>query len=270
VSEELAPYRPEARDAATIEGPDLLLRPKAATALGMAVHELATNAAKYGAWSAPAGQVEVGWNFRGLAGARTLCMTWRERGGPKVEPPQRRGFGSVLIERTLAYEMNGTVRLDFAAEGLVCEIDIPEDQLSIADSDPDRARGPRTSGSERTISGVGRKRILIVEDSALVAMEVETALRDMGWEIVGPANGLERALDLLEREAPDGAVLDIRLGADDVYPIADLLLTRSVPFVFATGYDQTAVLPERFQHTLTIQKPFDAATLKAAALKTFA
>ena len=271
VLEELDPYRQEDGRVVAIEGPDLLLRPKAATALGMAIHELATNAAKHGAWSAPEGRVEVAWEFRGAPGGRTLSLTWRERGGPKTEPPRNRGFGSVLIERTLAYEMSGTVRLDFAPEGLSCEIDIPEDQLVGGDPDPGGGqRAPSQSGGEPDTANAQRKRILVVEDSALVAMEVEAALREIGWEVVGPASGLERALDLLDREAPDGAVLDIQLGDEEVYPLADMLRTRSVPFVFATGYDRAATLPERFQHTLTVQKPFDAATLKAAALKTFA
>ncbi|WP_207455639.1 PAS domain S-box protein [Azospirillum sp. SYSU D00513] len=104
-----------------IEGPDLLLPPKTAVSLAMAVHELATNAVKYGGLSGPAGTVEVRW---GTGGGR-LGLTWRERGGPPVAPPARRGFGTRMIERGLAAELEGVVAIDFHPEGLVCTVEAP-------------------------------------------------------------------------------------------------------------------------------------------------
>ena len=95
-----------------------------ARALGMALHELATNAAKYGALSAAAGKVEVVCEVDAIAPAR-LRLSWIEHGGPPVEPPRRRGLGTKLIEMALAYEVAGTARLDFARDGLRCEIDMP-------------------------------------------------------------------------------------------------------------------------------------------------
>lgn len=95
-----------------------------ARALGMALHELATNAAKYGALSTAAGKVEVVCVVDAAAPAR-LRLTWTEHGGPPVEPPRRRGLGTKLIEMALAYEVAGTARLDFARDGLRCEIDMP-------------------------------------------------------------------------------------------------------------------------------------------------
>jgi two-component sensor histidine kinase len=91
----------------------------------MALHELATNAVKYGAWSTPEGRVEIRWRVDpGDAGDR-LHLEWRERGGPPVVPPKRRGFGSRLIERGLAAELGGEVRMRFDPEGLVCVVDAP-------------------------------------------------------------------------------------------------------------------------------------------------
>lgn len=117
--EELAPHA-EAGNV-RVEGEPVRLTPAAAVSFGMAFHELTTNAAKYGALSRSGGCVEVSW--RRAAGR--LRVIWTERGGPPVSPPPRRGFGSTLIERGLAYEMHGDVRLDFRPEGVRCLIDVP-------------------------------------------------------------------------------------------------------------------------------------------------
>jgi len=101
-------------------GPDLRLDPNYAVSLGMAVHELATNAIKYGAWSA-GGQVEIVTEV----GGGEVRIVWRERGGPPVSPPARGGFGARLLQRGVAAELGGRVLMDFAPEGLVCSITAP-------------------------------------------------------------------------------------------------------------------------------------------------
>ena len=109
-----------------LRGPDLALPPKAAQALSLAVHELATNALKHGAWSSAEGAVAIDWTSEaGEDGARTLRLEWREHGGPAVEPPQRRGFGSRLIERGLAGELGGKVAMLFERPGLACIVEAP-------------------------------------------------------------------------------------------------------------------------------------------------
>ncbi|HEX8379323.1 MAG TPA: sensor histidine kinase, partial [Allosphingosinicella sp.] len=102
-----------------VEGEPLRLAPRAALALAMALHELGTNAAKYGALSVEGGRVSISWE---QAGDR-LRLEWRESGGPPVEPPSRRGFGSRLIERGLAADLGGTAALRFEPAGLRCEIE---------------------------------------------------------------------------------------------------------------------------------------------------
>ncbi|MCR5874627.1 PAS domain-containing protein [Phenylobacterium sp. J426] len=115
---EFKPYGPERY---RLQGPDVALSPAEALALGLLFHELATNAAKYGALSTSAGCIEVDW----AVGAKSLELSWRERGGPTVAPPQRRGFGSRLIERSLKGALGGEAVLDFSPEGLVCRINLP-------------------------------------------------------------------------------------------------------------------------------------------------
>ncbi len=105
-----------------LDGPEVMLTPKAALALAMGLHELCTNAIKYGALSNESGKVSVLWN---VPGERRIVLTWTETGGPPVAPPARRGFGTRLIERMLADDLDGEVKLDFQPEGLVCRIDAP-------------------------------------------------------------------------------------------------------------------------------------------------
>src|SRR5690606_20694131 len=103
------------------------LPPRAAVTLGMCFHELATNAAKYGALSVPDGRVQVDWTVETIEGARRVHIHWRESGGPEVAPPTRRGFGSKLIQRSVTGELHGAAHLDFDPEGLRCLIKFPLD-----------------------------------------------------------------------------------------------------------------------------------------------
>jgi PAS domain S-box-containing protein len=114
-------------------GPTIRLMPNAAVTLNMAMHELATNAVKYGALSTPQGRVAVHWRVEAGAPQPVLALEWRESGGPLVTAPARRGFGSRLIERGLARELDGECRLVFEAEGLACRFRLPlSGKLSLA------------------------------------------------------------------------------------------------------------------------------------------
>ena len=117
----LRPHRPPGRERFAIAGPSLRLRPKSAVAVSMALHELCTNAIKYGALSVDAGQVSVSWSVEG----ERFNLSWRERGGPAVAPPRRSGFGTRLIERGLSAELRGTARIDYRLDGVVCTVDAP-------------------------------------------------------------------------------------------------------------------------------------------------
>jgi PAS domain S-box-containing protein len=107
-----------------IDGPDLRLSPKSALALTLALHELATNAAKYGALSVPTGRVVIKWSIKHESSSG-LIFRWEEQNGPEVSPPSRKGFGSQLIERVLAGELQGKVQITYDPTGIVCEIDAP-------------------------------------------------------------------------------------------------------------------------------------------------
>ena len=112
---------------ATVCGPAVLLAARDVPPLGLAFHELTTNAAKYGALSIPEGRVEVTWQLEaeGTKEPRSLAIVWRERDGPRVKAPERRGFGSRLLERGLAQGSGGITKIDFAPEGVACRIWLP-------------------------------------------------------------------------------------------------------------------------------------------------
>ncbi|MDP4026960.1 HWE histidine kinase domain-containing protein [Methylobacterium sp. NEAU 140] len=113
-----------------LRGPDARLHPKVAVTLAMALHELMTNAAKYGALSVSEGQVAVTWSLHGMDDRRQqLDLCWEERGGPAVSPPTRKGFGSRLIERQLPMEFDGSAVITYAPEGVVCRLEVPLTQL---------------------------------------------------------------------------------------------------------------------------------------------
>jgi two-component sensor histidine kinase len=137
VAEELSPFCHEGGMRARISGPSLALEPETAQSIAIAVHELTTNAVKYGALSAPTGHVQVEWSR--LVEGR-FALVWTETGGPSVEPPTRQGFGTRVIERMIRNQLKGEVHFDWRREGLVCEIALPE--LNSAGAAADDDNGP--------------------------------------------------------------------------------------------------------------------------------
>jgi len=112
-------------DRLRVAGPEVRVQPRTAVSIAMAVHELCTNAVKYGALSNDSGKVSVEWDVADAGGANRLRFRWREEGGPPVTPPETRGFGTRMIERALAAELGGSARIDFLREGVCCTVDAP-------------------------------------------------------------------------------------------------------------------------------------------------
>ena len=119
VKQELSPYSGGGEMRTVITGPAVILKPDVAQAMAVALHELATNAAKYGALSVTTGQVRVEWLH---VESGQLVFRWTEVGGPPVNPPTRRGFGTSVLETMIRDRVKGRVQLDWHAQGLACEI----------------------------------------------------------------------------------------------------------------------------------------------------
>jgi two-component sensor histidine kinase len=127
VAAELSPYTRAGEDVLDMSGPPVELAPNDALSLGLALHELATNASKYGALSVPGGRVSIRWS---LAGEGLAEIYWRESGGPPVRESRPRGFGTDLIEKIVAHELRNPVTLEFAPEGVRCILKVPVRQPS--------------------------------------------------------------------------------------------------------------------------------------------
>lgn len=125
VAQAVAPYRSFGEDRLTIEGSEVRLSPRIALALSMALQELTTNAVKHGSLSNEAGRVDIAWDVARAEPGSRLHLRWQESGGPPVQPPTRQGFGSRLIERSLARELNGDVQITFHPDGVLCTVDAP-------------------------------------------------------------------------------------------------------------------------------------------------
>lgn len=134
VRQALAPHDHKEASRFKIDGPLVWLSPQQAVAMALALHELATNALKYGALSAESGQVEITWNLaHNQLGARHLSLLWRELGGPPVTPPDHTGFGTRLIARTFGQENGGEARIDYLPQGVQCVMQL---QLSVSGEEP--------------------------------------------------------------------------------------------------------------------------------------
>lgn len=144
ICEVLAPHEGEPSPI-RLQGPAVRLHPSQAVSISLVCHELATNAAKYGALSAPGGHVEVKWNLaHNGQGRRFLTLLWREAGGPVVAPPKREGFGARLIRQTFAREQGGRAQVEFSPEGACCSLFLP---LKDAELDEQQQAGDSTSAA---------------------------------------------------------------------------------------------------------------------------
>jgi two-component system CheB/CheR fusion protein len=135
---EFAPY---ATEKTTIEGPAVTLKAEAAQAVAMALHELTTNAAKYGAFSTRNGGVLLNWGRLQNGACGGLVIEWQEIGGPLVVPPSRSGYGTSIVRELIPFELGGTVDLEFARNGVRCRLEIPANWVSGEDPSSHRLQG---------------------------------------------------------------------------------------------------------------------------------
>jgi PAS domain S-box-containing protein len=266
VSEELAPFAARGGGRVSISGPSIRLRPEAAQALALVIHELATNAAKYGALAGEEGRVEIEWAMASGSSEPRLCINWRERGGPAVAgAPTRRGFGSTVMQASVERQLKGKVRLDWEPGGLSCELALPAEQIVAAPGDgwAGKEKAPsKTAQATPDVSSAGM-RVLVLEDEALIAMQIEEALLAGACTVVGPATRIGEAFDLLYAEQVDAALLDVNVAGERSFAIADILTAKRIPFAFVTGFDAASTLPEHLRSSLVVSKPFETTQIEA-------
>jgi len=242
------------------EGPDITLRPRAANAASLALHELATNAVKYGALSMETGRIEVRWAQTPDGGFQ---LDWTEAGGPRVAPPDRRGFGSTLLEQVTGRELGGAVTIDYHPDGVRARITgdagailgkAAADTLLAPVEQPGGPTAGASLGQPTAEANIRGLKVLIVEDAVLLALELEAGLEEAGAIVAGNAAELDEGLSMIDLDI-DAAVLDANLNGASVAPLAEALRARGTPFVFATGYGERGA-PEGFDAPV-VRKPYN-------------
>jgi two-component sensor histidine kinase len=239
-------------------GPAVRLEPRIALHFALMLHELRTNSVKYGALSTPQGRVTIKWTVD----VSLLRLKWMERGGPVVSAPVRRGFGTTFVEQSASGE-GGEARMSCTALGITWEITLPLPRPGRTEDTGKSAVQPVNAAPKRAAEGAtcpnpsklfGR-RILVVEDEPLVMLDLVSALREGGAELAGTASTEAAALQIIESQMLDGALLDCNLRGKRVDQAAAALTRHQVPFLFVTGYGRES-LPLAFGNAKFLGKPF--------------
>lgn len=252
VAASLSPFRSRSEHNIVVEGAPLRLVPKIAQSLALVLHELATNAVKHGALSQQGGKVMVSWSRVADSDPPQLRFVWSERGGPAVREPDRRGFGLTVLAAA-ASEIGAKADCSFGEEGLTYTF--------VGPLDPQKKPTPpvpaaRPAKAEAPPQESRTARILVVEDEPLVALQLQSDLESEGHFVVGPVGSLAQGVALAQKEEIDAAFVDVSLGEDTSAQIADELLARQIPFVFATGYTDVLMLPEHLRTVPRLAKPY--------------
>lgn len=244
-------------------GPELFLTPRAASAVALALHELAANALRQGALSEDRGQVTVKWSSTREGG---FVLDWRETGGPALPSGAVAGFGGTLLNEVTGRELEGKVTIEPSPAGLRARIEAASTALAsspAAEAPAPAAAGPPAEALaiESDPGRIAGLKILIVEDSLLLALELEQGLTDLGAEIVGSAAEVGEAMTMIDRPF-DAAVLDANLDGASVMPVAEALHAMGRPFIFATGYADKAG-PTGFDAPI-VRKPYNVGQIARA------
>ncbi len=244
VAEELAPYRSADGGRVKIAGPSIILPPEKAQNLALALHELATNSAKYGSLSVATGQLNLNWEDRD----GNLLLCWQETGGPAVKQPARQGFGTKIMNASIKHEAGGNVAFEWLPSGLRCRLKLPishSDSVAVAQRDEENV----VQLSPGTV-----KRVLLVEDEVLVGMMMHDILVENGLSVVGPCGSVAEAAAALATAELSCAILDLNVDGETSYAIAETLRDRGVPFAFVTGYGRESI-DAAFREVPILQKP---------------
>ncbi|WOI53181.1 HWE histidine kinase domain-containing protein [Parvularcula sp. LCG005] len=255
IQEELAPFVDgDATGTLQTQGAPIVLPPALAQSATLVIHELATNAAKYGALSNEAGTVLIDWKPT----VDGLHIRWTEKGGPPVTAPTRVGFGMTLLDASVKQFSGGSVNCDWRSDGLVCELVLPM---------KDAAKAVQAEEAPAETSTSTARKVLVVEDEALTALDLEWRLQDAGYEVLGPAGTLQAANDILKTDRPSIALLDTNLNGERTFTLAMNLLADDVPVIFCTGYNSLDDAPRALAGCPIVQKPYQEKALLTAINK---
>jgi two-component sensor histidine kinase/response regulator RpfG family c-di-GMP phosphodiesterase len=259
----LEPFRSRTDNDIRFDGDKVRLTSKFAQSMALLLHELVTNAVKHGSLSRSGGTVSVNWSRVTDADGEKILFSWKERGGPPCTNPIRNGFGLTVV-RSAASECGGQANMKLAPEGFEFSF---EGNISIRT----RMVSPRhiaivsnpcSLSPAPTAPSQCACRILLIEDEALIALQLKLDLEAEGHTVVGPIARLPDALAAATDAEFDIALIDINLGADNSAPIAQILDRRKIPFAFTTGYNDLIFLPPPLRDYPHLTKPYSPADVK--------
>ncbi len=263
ISTEFEPYTTEA-NRLTISGTSKPLRADISPIFSLVIHELITNAVKYGALSNDTGQVEIHL----VPAEGGLDITWREVDGPAFITPEVFGFGTALIREAVPYELGGEADLRFEPSGVLARFHLPDalfDENEIAKG-PGRLMEQATLPQTKTLEArLADTTCWVVEDNFVIATGMRMQLTGFGVLNVETFSNAAAALDMLAEEQPSFALLDVNLGGGKTsLPVAEELVARGIPFLFVTGYGEITGDVEALKDTVTVTKPASDDSLLAA------
>ncbi|MEM1254015.1 MAG: HWE histidine kinase domain-containing protein [Cyanobacteria bacterium P01_H01_bin.21] len=255
---ELRPYLNDVEPQVSLTGPIIGLKASFVPIFVLVLHELTSNAAKYGALSIASGTVTVCWSE--CDGG--IQLIWQESDGPTVVGPQRRGFGQELIERAIPYEFEGEATIHFPPSGVKAKFWLPNNLIRWEQDKSVETSTVSTTSPPESLDQGEQSKILIVEDSLLVAIEMENTLKKIGFEAATSVPSVSRALECLQQERYRLCLLDIDLKKETSFEIANFLLERAIPFIFTSGYNSKYIIPESLKAIQLLKKPVDALKLE--------
>jgi hypothetical protein len=245
-----------------VSGVERGIMAEVAPIFALVIHELTTNAAKYGALSVPTGQVVV--SLREAEDGVTLH--WVELGGPEVRNTNTRGFGTNLIEQAVPYELGGKTTLSFNPTGLTAVLQIPDAVLTDMEAvGPAPTNTALARGTPEPVRVPAKGTVLVVEDNYMIAVDMMTNLKAIGFDDAELAASQDQAQRVLDARDVALAVLDINLGrVGTSIELAHQLEANGTPFFFISGYGESAPLPDDMTHKLKLQKPISIGELEGA------
>jgi light-regulated signal transduction histidine kinase (bacteriophytochrome)/CheY-like chemotaxis protein len=246
-------------------GSEVMLQPRAFTPMALVVHELVTNARKYGALSVPGGQITVTTSSDEIG---NVSVTWVETGGPAVTAPIRKGFGTTVLAQVIPFELNGTSTPRYHTLGYCFDIILPAAVAQCVERPAD-VQQPLDEGIAASPADIKRlvSRCLLVEDNLFIAVDAEDLLHSLGAESVVIANSVADALTILSTQAFSFALLDVSLGPENSLPIARYVKAHSIPFAFGTGYGEDLTMGDALADVPIITKPYHRVSMLKALEK---
>jgi light-regulated signal transduction histidine kinase (bacteriophytochrome) len=258
-ADEINAYVPGQRERFIVHGPEVMLKPLAFSSLALVIHELVTNSSKYGALSAR-GRVDV---FVRPVLDEGAHLHWRESGGPIVTTPSRRGFGSVVIERVIPFDLQGRAEVHYRPEGFEAAFFVPAVHLEMTDRPyANTYSSSLVQSAPAAVSQplLGRSALLL-EDNLIAALEAEDMLKEFGADPVWAVATIEAARERLLSSAPGFAMLDIDVGSENSFGLAAQIRSEGIPFLFASGYGEEIPQGTDLVTAPVVVKPYERTQL---------